>query len=155
MAQATAPAQPSLPGARTVDQLTPSPSAGNKVRQFEQEKDKKQQANKEAAQKQQSGAQQQQQQNQQKQSGNDEQQKQQRGTPKDGDQQQAGQASQEPRPDQTGEKKELQSAGARPMDRSEAQRLLDALGAGEKNLQVWRFGKEKAKEPRHDVEKDW
>src|SRR5207248_6202028 len=104
------------------------------------------------------GAQQQQQQNQQKQSGNDEQQKQQRGTPKDGDQQQAGQAgqaSQEPRPDQTGEKKELQSAGARPMERSEAQRLLDALGAGGENLQVWRFGQEKAKEPRHDVEKDW
>ena len=49
----------------------------------------------------------------------------------------------------------LQAAGSRPMDRSEAQRLLDALRAGEKNLQVWRFGKQKAKERRSDVEKDW
>jgi hypothetical protein len=121
----------------------------------QQDKDKKQQANKEAPQKQQGGEQQQQQQSQQKQSGNDQQQKQQRGTPKEGDQQQSGQASQEPRPDKTGEKKELQASGARPMDRTEAQRLLDALRAGEKNLQVWRFGKEKAKEQRHDVEKDW
>jgi len=119
----------------------------------QQDKDKKQQPNKDAPQKQQ-GAQQQQK-DQQKQSGNDQQQKQQQGPPKDGEQQQPGQAAQEPRPDTSGEKKELQAAGARPMDRSEAQRLLDALRAGEKNLQVWRFGKEKAKERRHDVEKDW
>jgi tetratricopeptide (TPR) repeat protein len=121
----------------------------------QQEKDKKQQANKDAAQKQQSEQQQKQQQNQQKQSGKDQQQKQQQGDPKNGDQQQSGQAPQEPKPDKTGEKKDLQASGARPMDRSEAQRLLDALRAGEKNLQVWRFGKEKAKERRHDVEKDW
>jgi tetratricopeptide (TPR) repeat protein len=39
------------------------------------------------------------------------------------------------------------------LDRSEAQRLLDALQAGEKNLQVWRFTKKR--ERRSDVEKDW
>ena len=67
---------------------------------------------------------------------------------------QQGQAPQQQK-DKPGEKKELQAAGNRPMDRSEAQRLLDALRAGEKNLQVWRFGKQKAKERRTDVEKDW
>jgi len=40
------------------------------------------------------------------------------------------------------------------LDRSEAQRLLDALQAGEKNLQVWRFTQKK-RERRNDVEKDW
>jgi tetratricopeptide (TPR) repeat protein len=40
------------------------------------------------------------------------------------------------------------------LDRSEAQRLLDALQAGEKNLQVWRFTQKK-RERRSDVEKDW
>jgi hypothetical protein len=40
------------------------------------------------------------------------------------------------------------------LDRSEAQRLLDALQAGEKNLQVWRFTRKK-RERRSDVEKDW
>jgi tetratricopeptide (TPR) repeat protein len=70
------------------------------------------------------------------------------------EQQQQGQAPQQQQ-DKPGEKKELQAAGNRPMDRSEAQRLLDALRAGEKNLQVWRFGKQKAKERRPDVEKDW
>ena len=40
--------------------------------------------------------------------------------------------------------------------RSEAERLLDALRAGEKNLQVWRFAKDKRKEARRsDAEKDW
>ena len=61
----------------------------------------------------------------------------------------------QPRPDKAGEKKDLQAAANRPMDRSEAERLLDALRAGEKNLQVWRFGKQKAKERRTDVDKDW
>jgi uncharacterized protein YdeI (YjbR/CyaY-like superfamily) len=33
---------------------------------------------------------------------------------------------------------------------------LDALRAGEKNLQVWRFAKDKRKETRRsEVEKDW
>jgi tetratricopeptide (TPR) repeat protein len=121
----------------------------------QQDENKKQQANKDAAQKQQSSEQQQQQDQQKQSSGKDQQQKQQRAAPREGDQRQTGQAAQEPRPDQSGEKKDLQASGARPMDRSEAQRLLDALRAGEKNLQVWRFGKEKAKERRHDVEKDW
>jgi len=117
------------------------------------EKEKKQpQAGKDDKQKQQGPQEQKEQQNQ---AGQD-----QKGT-KDGQQQQAGQeqqpgqAQEQPRPDKPGEKKELQAAGNRPMDRSEAQRLLDALRAGEKNLQVWRFGKQKAKERRTDVEKDW
>ena len=40
------------------------------------------------------------------------------------------------------------------LDRSEAQRLLDALQAGEKNLQVWRFTRKRRERP-SDVEKDW
>jgi tetratricopeptide (TPR) repeat protein len=91
---------------------------------------------------------------QEKQAGQDQQRKED-GQQQTGDAQQQGQASQQPQPDKAGEKKELQAAGNRPMDRSEAQRLLDALRAGEKNLQVWRFGKQKAKERRTDVEKDW
>ena len=113
---------------------------------------KKQQAGKDEAQKQQGS--QQQQKDQQKQSKDDQQEKKQQGAPRQGDQQQQ-QSGQQPQPGNAGENKDLQAAGARPMDRSEAQRLLDALRAGEKNLQVWRFGKEKAKERRQDVEKDW
>jgi tetratricopeptide (TPR) repeat protein len=46
-------------------------------------------------------------------------------------------------------------ASAQPLDRSEAQRLLDALRGSEKNLQVWRFGK-RAKDPRRkEAVKDW
>ena len=118
----------------------------------EKDKEKKQQASKDEQQKKQQGSQQQQK-DQQKQSQGDQQRQDQQGAPKQGDEQQ--QAGQEPRPGNAGENKDLQSAGARPMDRSEAQRLLDALRAGEKNLQVWRFGKERAKERRQDVEKDW
>ncbi len=59
---------------------------------------------------------------------------------------------QAPRPD---EKKQAQ-AGEKPVDRSEAERLLDALRADEKNLQPWRFAREKTKErQRRDAEKDW
>jgi tetratricopeptide (TPR) repeat protein len=118
----------------------------------QQEKDKKQQASKDDQQQKQQGSQQQQK-DQQKQSKGDQQQDKQQGSPKQGDEQQ--QAGQQPRPGNAGENKDLQASGARPMDRSEAQRLLDALRAGEKNLQVWRFGKERAKERRQDVEKDW
>lgn len=54
------------------------------------------------------------------------------------------------------EKKQQQAEEQKPVDRSEAERLLDALRAGEKNLQVWRFAKDKRKEARRgDVEKDW
>ena len=83
---------------------------------------------------------QQQQQQQQKEAGDKKQQDQ---------QQQQQQAKQE-------QKKQQQQAEEKPVDRSEAERLLDALRAGEKNLQVWRFAKEKNKEARRgDVEKDW
>ncbi|HWE24308.1 MAG TPA: tetratricopeptide repeat protein [Myxococcales bacterium] len=117
----------------------------------QKEDEKKQQANKDQSRKQQSQQQQNQQQKDQRQSKSDQQQQGQQGQPKQGeDQQSAGQQS-----GKTGENKELQAAGSRPMDRTEAQRLLDALRAGEKNLQVWRFGKQKAKEHRQDVEKDW
>jgi Ca-activated chloride channel homolog len=118
----------------------------------EKDKEKKQQASKDEQQQKQQGSQQEQK-DQQKQSQGDQQKQNQQGAPKQGDEQQ--QAGQQPRPGNAGENKDLQSAGARPMDRSEAQRLLDALRAGEKNLQVWRFGKERAKERRQDVEKDW
>ncbi len=117
--------------------------------QGQRAEEKKPQAGKDDKQKQQGP--QEQQKDQQKQAGQDQQRKQ------DG-QQQAGQEQQQDkaaqRPDEAGEK-ELHAAGNRPMDRSEAQRLLDALRAGEKNLQIWRFGKQKAKERRTDVEKDW
>jgi tetratricopeptide (TPR) repeat protein len=119
----------------------------------QKDKDKKQQAGKDEAQKQQGS--QQQQKDQQKQSKDDQQEKKQQGAPRQGDQRQQQQSGQQPQPGNAGENKDLQAAGARPMDRSEAQRLLDALRAGEKNLQVWRFGKDKAKERRQDVEKDW
>jgi tetratricopeptide (TPR) repeat protein len=98
---------------------------------------------------------QEQQKDQQKQAGQDQQHKQEGQKQQAGSEQQQGQTQGQPQPDKPGEKKELQAAGNRPMDRSEAQRLLDALRAGEKNLQVWRFGKQKAKERRTDVEKDW
>ena len=53
------------------------------------------------------------------------------------------------------EKKEQQAQG-KPVDRTEAQRLLDALRASEKNLQVWRFGQRRDKPQRpRDVAKDW
>jgi hypothetical protein len=42
------------------------------------------------------------------------------------------------------------------VDRSEAQRLLDALRASEKQLQTWRFAKKKTDvRKRSDPEKDW
>jgi hypothetical protein len=53
-------------------------------------------------------------------------------------------------------KDQQQQAQQRPVDRTEAQRLLDALRASEKNLQVWRFGQRRAQPARpRDVEKDW
>jgi hypothetical protein len=53
-------------------------------------------------------------------------------------------------------KKEQQAAEEKPVDRSEAERLLDALRAGEKNLQAWRFAKDKRKEARRsEPERDW
>ena len=91
-----------------------------------------------------------QQKDQQKQAGQEEQKKEEK-------KQQAGQQQQEPPTDEKKEdKKEQQAKEQKPVDRSEAERLLDALRAGEKNLQVWRFAKDKRKEARRgEVEKDW
>lgn len=62
---------------------------------------------------------------------------------------------QQPKPDQE-KKQEQAQAAEKPVDRSEADRLLDALRASEKNLQSWRFAKDKRKNvPRGDAEKDW
>jgi hypothetical protein len=83
---------------------------------------------------------------------------------KQGDQQQKDEKKQEQAEQQQGqkeqeklqEKKKAQAAEEKLVDRSEAERLLDALRAGEKNLQVWRFAKDKRKEARHsEPEKDW
>ncbi len=68
---------------------------------------------------------------------------------------------QEPQPEQNQQpqaekNQQSQPAEEKPVDRTEAQRLLDALKAGEKNLQVWRFAKQNKKDlKRGDVEKDW
>jgi hypothetical protein len=77
-----------------------------------------------------------------------------------GKQQEKQQAQQQQSPDQQQakpeEKKEQAQAAEKPVDRSEAERLLDALRASEKNLQTWRFAKEKRKNaPRVEAEKDW
>jgi Ca-activated chloride channel family protein len=54
------------------------------------------------------------------------------------------------------QKQELAQAPEKPVDRSEAERLLDALRASEKNLQSWRFAKDKRKNVRrNEPEKDW
>ena len=64
------------------------------------------------------------------------------------EQQQREQAQQKPRPQEARPDK--------PVDRSEAERLLDALRASEKQLQTWRFAKNKTeKRKRSEPEKDW
>jgi Ca-activated chloride channel family protein len=65
----------------------------------------------------------------------------------------SGEEQQDPREAQNGRRAGQKDPG-KSLDRSEAQRLLDALQAGEKNLQVWRFTRKK-QERRSDVEKDW
>jgi tetratricopeptide (TPR) repeat protein len=83
----------------------------------------------------------------------EEQQKQQQKEAGDKNQDQQQQQQQQARQQ---EKKRQQPEEQKPVDRSEAERLLDALRAGEKNLQVWRFAKDKRKDLRRgDVEKDW
>ncbi|MFL5373054.1 MAG: tetratricopeptide repeat protein [Myxococcales bacterium] len=57
-------------------------------------------------------------------------------------------------PTQDGKARRTGKEPDKSLDRSEAQRLLDALQAGEKNLQVWRFTRKK-RERQSDVEKDW
>ena len=65
--------------------------------------------------------------------------------------QQEGRKEPEPQP-QTGPR----AAQDKPVDRSEAQRLLDALRTSEKNLEIWRFAKKKTEaRKRSDPEKDW
>jgi tetratricopeptide (TPR) repeat protein len=71
-----------------------------------------------------------------------------------------GQAAQQPgagEPRQSPPQDPSRSAGSeKPVDRTEAQRLLDALRASEKNLQTWRFAKKKTEtRKRSDPEKDW
>ena len=54
------------------------------------------------------------------------------------------------------EKKQKEEQPQASLGRSEAQRLLDAARAGEKNLQMWRFGKKAEQhKPRTSAEKDW
>jgi tetratricopeptide (TPR) repeat protein len=49
-----------------------------------------------------------------------------------------------------------EAGSEKPLDRTEAQRLLDALRASEKNLETWRFAKKKTEvRKRSDPEKDW
>lgn len=71
--------------------------------------------------------------------------------------QQGEQQQQEPKQEQAQqEKKEEPQQPPEQMGRSEAQRLLDAAKAGEKNLQTWRFGKRPEKDRRRTpAEKDW
>ncbi len=65
---------------------------------------------------------------------------------------QAGEEKKDEKKEQKPEEKQQQAS----MGRSEAQRLLDAARAGEKNLQMWRFGKKAEQHPaRGTAEKDW
>src|SRR5206468_9484618 len=70
-----------------------------------------------------------------------------------GNEQRASGQEQQPQPEQARNGKGTKER-EKSLDRSEAQRLLDALQAGEKNLQVWRFTRKK-RERQSDVEKDW
>ena len=74
-----------------------------------------------------------------------------------GDQKEEKKDEQPQKQDKADQKKEQKAqAEEKPVDRSEAERLLDALRAGEKNLQAWRFTKDKRKEARRsEPEKDW
>jgi tetratricopeptide (TPR) repeat protein len=59
-------------------------------------------------------------------------------------------------PDKQREKADPKAGSEKPVDRTEAERLLDALRASEKNLQIWRFAKKKTEvRKRSDLEKDW
>ncbi|MBS2023696.1 MAG: tetratricopeptide repeat protein [Deltaproteobacteria bacterium] len=74
--------------------------------------------------------------------------------PKEGEDKQKGQEKEQEQAQKEKEKEEQQKQ--QEMGRSEAQRLLDAAKAGEKNLQAWRFGKKPEKDRRRSpVEKDW
>ena len=77
--------------------------------------------------------------------------------PEEGKDQKDQQAQGKPQPDKgTAPEKKEQQAQAKPVDRSEGQRLLDAVRANEKNLQVWRFGQRRTQPQRtRDAAKDW
>jgi tetratricopeptide (TPR) repeat protein len=61
-----------------------------------------------------------------------------------------------PDPQAKAQEKKPQPSEQKAPDRSEADRLLDALRTSEKNLQMWRFAKKSSKEARRsEVEKDW
>ncbi|HEX4385677.1 MAG TPA: hypothetical protein VH083_22105 [Myxococcales bacterium] len=112
--------------------------------QQQQEKDKKQQQEKKDQEQQSKGGEDKDQKKKDQQQGNDEQKKQQ-------------EAQQKPNEQKQDEKKQQQAqADEKPVDRSEAERLLDALRASEKNLQTWRFAKDKRNNARRsESEKDW
>ena len=72
-----------------------------------------------------------------------------------GSKQQAPDPQQQPQPQQS-QQQRPETRPDKPMDRSEAQRMLDALRASEKQLQTWRFAKRKTEvKNRGDPEKDW
>ena len=71
--------------------------------------------------------------------------------PQDQAAQQEGRKDPEPQPDQGPRR----AANDKPVDRSEAQRLLDALRASEKNLEIWRFAKKGEAKKRSVPDKDW
>jgi Mg-chelatase subunit ChlI len=74
---------------------------------------------------------------------------------KDDPQGHAGQ-QQERNPEQKPQAATPEAGSEKPLDRTEAQRLLDALRASEKNLETWRFAKKKTEvRTRSDPEKDW
>ena len=72
-----------------------------------------------------------------------------------GSKQQAPDPQQQPQPQQS-QQQRPETRPDKPLDRSEAQRMLDALRASEKQLQTWRFAKKKTEvRNRGDPEKDW
>jgi tetratricopeptide (TPR) repeat protein len=58
-------------------------------------------------------------------------------------------------PDRQQEQGPRRAANDKPVDRSEAQRLLDALRASEKNLEIWKFAKKGEAKRRSVPDKDW
>jgi hypothetical protein len=71
-------------------------------------------------------------------------------------QNQAAQQQEQKEPEPKQENAPRRATNDKPVDRSEAQRLLDALRASEKNLEIWRFAKKNPEAKRRsDPEKDW
>jgi tetratricopeptide (TPR) repeat protein len=111
--------------------------------QQQQEKDKKQQQEKKDQEQQSKGGEDKDKKDPQNQQGNE-----------DKKQQAPRKSDSEQKPDER--KQQQAQAEEKPVDRSEAERLLDALRASEKNLQTWRFAKDKRNNARRsESEKDW